>query len=210
VRRVFSVIRIVAAAFIIAALVAQLQYTWGFYSGVPNYLVKYLSFFTIQSNLLSAIALLIGAWYGFERDDDPHEFSVIRGAVTTYMIVTAGVYYQPFRAITLDQPITLPWANFMLHVVAPAYLLFDWVLAPGRQVIPWRRLWVIMLYPVSWIVLTLVRAPTINWYPYPFFNPKYAEDGYGTVALYIGVIAVFMIAVDAVVVALSRLPTVPS
>ena len=209
-RRVFSVIRLVAAAFILAALVAQLEYTWDFYSGVPNYLVKYLSFFTIQSNLLAMIALVIGAWYGFAQNDDPHVFSIIRGAVTTYMIVTAGVYYQPFRSFTLDQPITLPWANFVLHVAAPAYLLFDWVLAPGRQPIPWRRLWVIMLYPVSWIFLTMVRAPTINWYPYPFFNPKYGEDGYGTVALYIGVIAVFMIAVDAVVVALSRLPTVPS
>ncbi|MBA3906990.1 MAG: Pr6Pr family membrane protein [Pseudonocardiales bacterium] len=38
-----------------------------------------------------------------------------------------------------------------------------------------------LLFPVGWLVFTLVRGALIGWYPYPFL--QVGELGYGRVAL---------------------------
>ena len=54
------VIRILVAAIILTALVSQLVFTWQIYARVPRYLIKYFSFFTVQSNLMASGSLLLG------------------------------------------------------------------------------------------------------------------------------------------------------
>jgi hypothetical protein len=200
------VIRVAVAAIILTALTSQLIFTWRIYAGVPRYLIKYFSFFTVQSNLMASGSLLLGAWYGLRRGQGPPRFAVFRCGVAVYMTVTAVVYHMPFNVITLDQPVTVTWANNVLHLVAPAYLLVDFLLAPGRTHVRWNRFWIIMTYPVGWLVYTMVRAPLVDWYPYPFLNPRFSQDGNLSVAGYLVVIAVFIAAVSLVMILLSRLP----
>jgi hypothetical protein len=200
------VIRIAMATVILSALVTQLIFTWQIYARVPRYLIKYFSFFTVQSNLMASGALLLGAWYGLRRSQGPAQFAVLRCGVAVYMIVTSVVYHMPFNVITLDQPVTVTWANTVLHLIAPAYLLVDFLLAPGRTHVRWNRFWIIMTYPVGWIIYTMVRAPLVSWYPYPFLNPRFSQEGNLSVAGYLVVIALFIAAVDLVMIGLSRLP----
>jgi hypothetical protein len=200
------VIRMAMAALILTALVSQLVFTWQIYARVPRYLIKYFSFFTVQSNLMASGSLLLGAWYGLRRSHGPAQFAVLRCGVAVYMVVTSVVYHMPFNVITLDQPVTVTWANTVLHLIAPAYLLVDFLLAPGRTHVRWNRFWIIMTYPVGWIIYTMVRAPLVNWYPYPFLNPRFSQEGNLSVAGYLVVIALFIAAVDLVMIGLSRLP----
>ena len=200
------VIRISMAGLIVAALVSQFIFTWQIYARVPRYLVKYCSFFTVQSNLIACGCLLLGAWYALRRSSGPAQFAVLRCAVTVYMVVTSAVYHMPFNVITLDQPVTVTWANTVLQLIAPTYLLVDFLLAPGRTHVRWNRFWIIMTFPVGWIIYTMVRAPLVNWYPYPFLNPRFAQDGNLSVAEYLVVIALFIAAVDLAMIGLSRLP----
>jgi hypothetical protein len=205
-RGTLAAIRISVAGVILVALVSQLVFTWRIYAGVPRYLIKYFSFFTVQSNLMAAGMLLLAAWYGLRRMNGPAQFAVLRCAVTGYMVVTSVVYHMPFNVITLDQPVTVTWANTMLHVIAPAYLVVDFLFAPGRSVVRWNRFWIIMTYPVGWIIYTMVRAPLVDWYPYPFLNPRFSVEGNLSVAGYLAVIAVFIALVDLIMIGLSRLP----
>ncbi|WP_346233639.1 Pr6Pr family membrane protein [Parafrigoribacterium mesophilum] len=200
------VIRVSMAAIILTALVAQLVFTWRIYAGVPRYLIKYFSFFTVQSNLMASGSLLLGVWYALRRSQGPFQFAVFRCGVAVYMIVTSVVYHMPFNVITLDQPVTVTWANTVLHLVAPAYLLVDFLLAPGRTHVRWNRFWIIMTYPVGWLIYTMVRAPLVDWYPYPFLNPRFSQEGNLSVAGYLVVIALFIAAVTLIMIGLSRLP----
>jgi hypothetical protein len=59
---------------------------------------------------------------------------------------------------------------------------------------------------VGWIIYTMVRAPLVDWYPYPFLNPRFSQEGNLSVAGYLVVIALFIAAVDLVMIGLSRLP----
>ncbi|MGB3909774.1 MAG: Pr6Pr family membrane protein [Pseudolysinimonas sp.] len=72
----------------------------------------------------------------------------------------------------------------------------------SRGALPWKRLWVVLTYPVLWIIVVLIRGATDGWVPYPFLDPA---TGYGSVAIYSIVIFVATIIVGAVVFGLSRL-----
>lgn len=199
----FAIVRVAVAGAIVAAVVGQLITSLNFWptQGVTNIalaIVNFFSFFTIQSNVASAVVLLIGASFLVTRTGaDPTWFTTLRGSVATYMIVTGIVYNLLLRGIQLPQGQTLGWSNEILHVVAPIWLLLDWLFAPGRTPIEWRKLWLVLIYPILWVVYTLVRGPfTPNevldqpyWYPYPFLNPNLSANGYFSVALYVILIA---------------------
>ena len=105
----------------------------------------------------------------------------------------------------------IPWSNEVLHLIAPAFMLIDLVIAQSRQKIRWSALAVISAFPLAWCVYTLVRGPLIispltgerPWYPYPFLNP-FADGGWASVLVYVAVIAVAVLAIGAMVVAWIR------
>lgn len=204
-RALFGVLRILAAGAVIAAIVGQFVVSWSMVPDRGAFVVNFFSFFTILSNALTALVLLVGAWVAFTRPDDPRWFNLVRGCAVTYMATTFVVYNLLLREISLDQATTVPWSNEILHVWAPLYVVADWVLAPGRHSIPWQRLWTIALFPLAWAAYSLVRGALIGWYPYPFLNPA-QQAGYGGVAVYVIAIASFILFVGAGVLALSRTP----
>ena len=212
----FAVFRVLAAALIVAAIVAQLQRSYGNWiaAGVTDVsfqFVNFFSFFTIEANALSIAVLLIGAIYAFARKPDSVWFNVFRGSVATYMITTGVVYNLLLRNVELPQGTTVAWSNEVLHVVAPLVLLIDWLFAPGRLAMASKAVWVIISFPLVWGVYTLIRGPFAfdeilqrNWYPYPFLNPDTSANGYLSVAFYMILIALVVGAAGAGVISLSR------
>lgn len=203
-RRAFASIRLLVGLAVIVAVVGQFVKSASMVPDVPRFAGNFLSFFTIDSNLLTIVVLLAGAWYGFAKSRDSERYTLFRAAVTTYMATTGVVYGLLLREVSLDQATTLAWSNEILHVFAPAYVLLDWILAPGRRPVRWDRFWTILVFPILWLLYTLVRGPIAGWYPYPFLNPA-QPGGYATVVLYIVAIAGFIGIVGALVVWLSRL-----
>ena len=214
----FAVFRVLAAALIVAAIVAQLQRSYANWTadGVTDLgfqFVNFFSFFTIESNVFSVAVLLIGAAYAAARKLDSVWFNVLRGTVATYMITTGVVYNLLLRGVELPQGTTVAWSNEVLHVVAPIVLLIDWLFAPGRRAMATKTLWIIVSFPLIWGVYTLIRGPFAfderlgrNWYPYPFMNPETSANGYLSVAFFMILIAVVIGAAGAGVIWLSRKP----
>jgi hypothetical protein len=202
-RRVFGVIRVVAAGVIIAAIVGQLVYSLDVVPDVAHFLVNFFSYFTILSNALAAIALLVGAYFSFTVRRDPPWFNLSLAAIVTYMATTGVVYNLLLRSITLEQGRTLAWSNEVLHLIAPIYIVLVWILSPGKSPLGWSALWAIVAFPIAWAVYTMIRGPLVGWYPYPFLDPS-QPGGYGAVAVYVLGIAGFIGLMGCAVVALSR------
>jgi len=204
-RVAFAVLRLVVAGGIVAAIVGQLLTSLDFWRNVDGIedptiqVINFFSFFTIESNIFAVVVLVIGAFLLFRRGrpKDPAWFAATRLSVTTYMVTTGIVYNLLLRGIPLPQGSTLPWSNEVLHVVAPIWLLIDWLFAPGRRALPWRSVWIVVAYPLVWAAYTLIRGPLTfdavlgrdYWYPYPFLNPNIAPTGYWSVGFYIVLIA---------------------
>ncbi|MFB9311166.1 hypothetical protein BJY17_003018 [Agromyces hippuratus] len=204
-RAVWGGIRVAAAAGIVIAIVAQFVTSLSMLPNPGLFVINFLSFFTILSNALSAIVLLIGAWFAFRAPADPVWFNLTRASVVTYMATTFVVYNLLLRDISLDQATTLPWSNEILHVWAPLYVVLDWVLAPGRRTIAWKRIWTIAIFPIIWVVYTMIRGAIVGWYPYPFLDPNIAPGvGYDGVTVYVIAIASFILLVGAGIIGISR------
>jgi hypothetical protein len=216
--------RLAAAALSLAAVIAQLSLTlqiaavdstpWG--SHLPTVWWNFLSFFTIDSNIIAAVAFVLGAvWAVRHRGDDdpePRWLATLLVCASTYMIVTGIVYNTLLRGIELPQGVTVPWSNEVLHVVFPLILLLDVLFAPRRRALPWSAVFIAAIFPLVWAVYTMIRANLViapatgaeYWYPYPFLNPNVVPGGYLGVAGYIVGIAIAIIGVAWFVVWVGR------
>lgn len=89
---------------------------------------------------------------------------------------------------------TDPWVNYVLHSLGPAAAIVDWLLfPPGRRLVE-RSLWLWLSFPALYLIVTLFRGPTADWYPYPFLDPT--ETGsYLGVALYSALILLIFVGV---------------
>ncbi len=217
-RIVFGILRVSIAAAIIAAIVGQLIVSvdnWhrAGITDISTQIVNFFSFFTIESNVLTVVVALIGAWFLFARRGvDPNALLGFRLATVTYMATTGVVYNLLLRGVELPQGTTLPWSNEVLHLIGPIYVILDWLLAPGRRPIAWKAVWPVLIFPLAWGIYTLIRGPLTYdavfkrdyWYPYPFLNPNTSPEGYFSVSFYIVLIAVVIAAVCVGAIAISK------
>jgi len=65
-----------------------------------------------------------------------------------------------------------PWVSVILHAVLPLAAVLDWLLVGDRPRLPWRRIWIVLPYPVLWLTVVLVRGATDGWVPYGFLLPE--------------------------------------
>ncbi|MGH2927562.1 MAG: Pr6Pr family membrane protein [Solirubrobacteraceae bacterium] len=144
---------------------------------------NYLSYFTIQSNILAVIVLAVGA----VADPRDRRWAYVRGAVTLYIVIT-GIVYNTLL-LNADVGVTAAWLNDVVHRVVPALALLDWIVFSPWARTRYRSALAWLAYPIAYIVYSLIRGPIVDWYPYPFVDPRLG-GGYGRVAIYIVVLAV--------------------
>ncbi|MBF6329654.1 Pr6Pr family membrane protein [Nocardia transvalensis] len=127
---------------------------------------NYLSFFTVESNILGVMVLLGGGLF----DPGGRGWQVVRGAATLYLLIT-GVVYAVLLA-NVDVLLYDRWVNHTLHRVLPIVLVVDWLLVSARLRVTARLVVGWMAYPVLYGVYSLIRGAMVGWYPYPFLDPR--------------------------------------
>ncbi len=178
-------LRLAAAAVGLSALIALPINNWD----RPGFtLSNYFSYFTVLSNVLTVVVLLIGAiaapssgWYSW-----------LRGLATTCMIIT-GIVYALLLA-NIDVQLDVQWINNTMHRLMPLLILLDWILLRARR-LPARSWLTWLLAPLVYGVYSLTRGPFVDWYPYPFIDPR--TQGYFTMTLSLIVVLVGMAGLSA-------------
>jgi len=140
--------------------------------------VSFLSYFTIQSNLIAVAVFLIGAarW----RSPSSPTWDLVRGQSVLVMTVTLIVFALLLSGTDVDT--ALQWVDLVVHRIMPIAVMIDWVIDPPAP-ISFRRSLRWLVYPLVWVGYALVRGALTGRYPYPFLDP--ANGGYGTVAVYV-------------------------
>jgi hypothetical protein len=196
-RYLFAALRLIAAVAIVIAVVAQ----WIESQRDPNYFFfNFFGYFTIQSNLFIATAFVILAFYGFSGRLTPPWLTVVHGATVTYM-ATTGVVYNLLLASGPLGDFNVPWSNDILHRWIPLFAVLQWILFGDRSRIPWKRLWLFLIYPVVWLFVILAIRQR-SFVPYPFLDIQ--KLGGLEVFFYCIGITAFIVAMSAIVIALSR------
>lgn len=117
------------------------------------------------------------------------------------MVIT-GIIYAVLLA-NIDVGVADPWTNNVVHRIMPVVLLLDWILAPPRRQISESRSLTWLLFPLVYGIYTLIRGPVVDWYPYPFLDPR--ERGYPALAVGLVVLTVAFALMALAVNALGRL-----
>lgn len=140
--------------------------------------VNFFSYFTIESNVLVSITLLVSALavaMGVSGRLD-----VLRSAVTVYILIV-GIGFSVLLAGIEDTTLTaVPWDNVVLHYLVPIAVLVDYLLDPPERRLHLKDGLVWLLFPIVYVTYSLVRGEINGWYPYPFLDPE--TDGYAAVA----------------------------
>ncbi|WP_157962422.1 Pr6Pr family membrane protein [Homoserinimonas sp. OAct 916] len=201
-RIAWGIARLVAALVGIAALVARFEYGLGFGSFATE---NFFWYFTIQT-AFSAVALWgVGGTLALLRPSDPRWLTSSRLLVTCYQIISGVVYGTIVAgAAATDYRFEVPVSDRILHYWLPAFAILDWVLAPGRGRISWKRLSVALVFPMLWGAATVWRGASVGWYPYFFFDPDQVGGWWG-IAAYLAVMGVVITALTAVLIAVSHL-----
>lgn len=185
-------------AFTILALAAVVRGVLRDEDGVANA----LSMFTYQSNTFEALVLLGGAFLapgviGSVRWDR------LRGAAVMYSVTTFLVYgfliegfYNPFASDHY-------WTSTVLHQVIPAVLVLDLIARPFANRLTWRSTLLWTIYPIAYLVFSLIRGAFTGWYPYDFINPN-EVGGYGGVVLYSIAITAGFFAIGSLIIGISN------
>ncbi len=166
-------------------------------------IANFFSFFTIQSNIIAAFVLLASGVMGLRGKASSRRWDVVRGGAVSWMATTGIVFAALLSGMDVDLQLTEPWVDVVLHQVMPLVMVADWLLAPPRHRLTVRSGLVWILYPAVYAAYSLVRGPMVDWYPYPFLDPR-GDGGYAEVAAYSAGIAVMFVVLIWLVVALGN------
>lgn len=157
---------VVVAVGLVAQLVATGTSTGGFYPHNPQRLFNVFAFFTVQSNLIVGATSLVLA---LRSEPGGQLLRVLRLDGVLGIAVTGVVFHLALRGLQ-DLHGTAAFADLLLHTVSPVLGVGGWLLFGPRRALDRRVIAYSLLFPVAWLVFTLLRGSAVGFWPYPFVD----------------------------------------
>ncbi|HUZ95265.1 MAG TPA: Pr6Pr family membrane protein [Edaphobacter sp.] len=158
-----------------------------------NSAVNFFSYFTILTNLFVAIVLIVSASNLIRHRDPTEADDILRGSATVSIAIVGLVF--GLLLSHLDSGM-VPWTNFVLHYLTPVAMVLDWLIQPPKAKLVPRHIWFWVIYPIAYLVYSLLRGAFTNWYPYWFIDPGKSPGGWTGVAVHSAAITIAFLAVS--------------
>lgn len=129
-------------------------------------LLHFVSYFTVQANVavVASVLPLVG-----EPHHDAPGWRVLRLSALVGIIITGVVHWFLLRPL-LDLTGWSYATDTLLHIAVPALAVVGWLAFGPRPRINGRVVVLAVVWPVAWLVYTLVMGAVTGWYPYPFVD----------------------------------------
>jgi hypothetical protein len=75
----------------------------------------------------------------------------------------------------------------------PIVMVLDWALYPPKFRFSFRHSLLWLIFPVAYLLYSLVRGEFTGWYPYPFINP--IQNGWASVIVMCIIISLGTVAI---------------
>lgn len=137
--------------------------------GVTETLIRYISFFTIISNILATLC-----FFFIMGNPEPYSTKFFArpktvAAITVYMIIVGLIYNVVLRGQWSPQGYQ-QLADELLHVIMPLLFLIYWLTFTEKNTLEWKSIFPWLLLPLGYCVYTLIRGEMVHFYPYPFMD----------------------------------------
>ena len=160
------------------------------------------SYFTILCNLLVALSLSFSIFFPKTKTGIYFSSISVQTAIALYIFIVALVYNSVLRGLLILEGWQIVVDN-MLHVVIPILYLLYWFFFVPKTYLNWKNGMYWILFPLFYLIYSLIRGAIVQWYPYPFLNAD--KFGYAHVLFNIGMM-VFVFLLGAMgVIALTKI-----
>lgn len=200
---------------LVTALALLIAIVWQVTDRLANNVFRpteYFAYFTIQSSLIAAVVLSVTAVREYRSLPQTKALSLARLSVSTYAIVVAVVYNALLRGTPVlpgDPDYGYNWPvvpNEILHVWAPILIVVDLALTTLTTKLKFKQIFWVLLFPLAWLVFTVIRGLNTNWWAYWFLNPNEKAGIIGVIAYIFGIMF-FMLLSAAISLSLNKLVT---
>lgn len=170
--KISLIIRILVLALSITAFtITFTQWAAAISGGTPAIEVigNSISFYTIQSNILvlAWVAIAIPLMW---KKENKFFHSILHGGVNVYITITLVIFaillsplYKPTDPLEITN-------NILFHYLIPSLFIFDWFVTNFDRKYDWKYAIYWLIYPICYLVYTLIRGNDTGTYPYPFLN----------------------------------------
>lgn len=189
-QRALAVLRLALVALQVAAVLVLLS--------TSTDVGHFFSYFTIESNILSAVTLTVTAVLLLRGSGTTSRTLTLWRGLATFAMAVTGIIYAVLLS-GIDVQTGGDWKNVVVHYLMPVVLLVDWLITPrARVTLLAAARW--LAFPLLYFVYSMVRGPLVDWYPYPFMDARIHSTG--GIAVTFVVLAVLMALLVAVLAAL--------
>ena len=169
---------------------------------------EYFAYFSIVTAIFAGALLITTGLRLMSQVDDTKRLEIARLSLTVAMIVVGVVYHallSDFANDVRDGDYVWPvFPNEFIHTYGPVLIVLDYLLSTkGFRVRMRAALWV-AVFPLLWLVFSVIRGSLTDWWPYWFINPN-GEAGLVGMLSYIAGITVFFLVLGFAVLGLKKL-----
>lgn len=130
---------------------------------------RYFRYFTIWTNLVTAICCTISLFPGRYRLYSFFRNPACIAAIALYILAVAVVYNFLLRNLWDPEGMSRV-ADELLHLVVPALFLVYWIFFTPKSKLSWNHIFLWLIYPVVYLVFALACGIVEHFYPYPFLD----------------------------------------
>ncbi|MGO9873071.1 MAG: Pr6Pr family membrane protein [Acidimicrobiia bacterium] len=159
-------------------------------TATANRALRVLSFFTIQSNILSGIT---SGQPARNSNRDGRVWRTVRLASLFGITVTGIVYATVLAKVHEPHGWQETTTNAAFHYIVPIMMLVGWLVFGPRRRIDRRTITFSIMWPIGWTCYIVSYGRITKWYPYPFVDV--VTHGYGRVALNAGAVVAVLLGV---------------
>jgi len=152
-------------------------------------LARFISYFTVQSNLLVAVTC---AQLARDPLRDGPAWRPVRLAAVVGITVTGVVHLLLLRPLIDLQGADL-LADTVVHVVVPLLAVIGWALYGPRPRVELRDIGLALCWPLAWVAAMLVVGALTGWYPYPFIDHREEHGVLGVVLSIAAITTLFLL-----------------
>ena len=169
---------------------------------VPETILRFFSFFTIDTNILIAVCfsfifLRSDSWVGrFFRK------ATTITAITIYITIVGIVYNVILRSTW--QPAGLQKiVDELLHVAIPVLFILFWLLFVPIEQLKWKNAFSWLIYPIIYMAYAIIHGAITKFYPYPFIDVN--QLGYRKALLNAGFVLLIIFLLSLALIATGKL-----
>jgi hypothetical protein len=168
---------------------------------------EYFAYFSIVTAIFAGLFLITTGFGLLLKIEDTKWVEIARLSFAVALIVVGVVYHALLADAANDvRDGDYAWPvlpNEIIHTYAPVLAVIEYLISVRAFRIRLRAFIWVAVFPLTWLVLSIVRGTATNWWPYWFINPN-GEAGLGGMLTYIAAITGFFLVLGLAVLGLKQ------